>query len=251
MFKYGLKYMTGEVYDMRRILISGYLAIIVLTVCLANAALSSPNLDTSRQSALTKAGSFASPDGSPFASSTNIETIDMGKAAFGNSMPVNLTVSVMQSFSATQTAQAICGLTRFNFEIETLEVPMDGKAAKIMSVSPTYADAINPAAPCSYWISIIPITDYLDQGSPYNPAPAKQNTWANGVYSLSLRYIKEGSEMASKTFSFTVGANAAPSAAGRIDRIIAIDAVRSPRDLDPINQLNPQPEPPMPSNPSF
>jgi hypothetical protein len=63
--------------------------------------------------------------------------------------------------------------------------------------------------------------------------------------------MNEGSETVSKTFSFTIGANALLSEAEKINQIVAINEQRSPRDLDPINQLNPQPEPPMPSNPSF
>ena len=98
-FKYGCKDMATEVDDMRRILISACLAIIVLAACLASAALSSPNLDMSAQSALAKAGSFASSSVSSFATSINVEAIDTGKAASGNSKPVNLTVSVTQSFS--------------------------------------------------------------------------------------------------------------------------------------------------------
>ena len=251
-FKYGCKDMAREVDDMRRILISACLAIIILEACLASAALSSPNLDMSAQSALAKAGSFASSSVSSFATSINVEAIDTGKAASGNSMPVNLTVSVTQFFSdSNQAAEAICGLGRFNFEIDTLQVPPDGKAARIMSVSPTYDNFMYAPAPCSYWVSIIPITDYLNQGSPSNPAPGKQNTWVNGIYTISLRYMNEGSETVSKTFSFTIGANALLSEAEKINQIVAINEQRSPRDLDPINQLNPQPEPPMPSNPSF
>ena len=251
-FKYGCKDMAREVDDMRRILISACLAIIILEACLASAALSSPNLDMSAQSALAKAGSFASSSVSSFATSINVEAIDAGKATSGNSMPVNLTVDVTQFFSdSNQAAEAICGLGRFNFEIDTLEVPPDGKAARIMSVSPTYDNFMYAPAPCSYWVSIIPITDYLYQGSPSNPAPAKQNTWVNGIYTISLRYMNEGSETVSKTFSFTIGANAPLSETENINRIVAINEQRSPRDLDPINQLNPQPEPPMPSNPSF
>jgi len=230
--------MAEEVDDMRRILIPTCLAIIVLAACLASAALSSPNLDISQKSALAKAGSFASSS----AASINVETIDTGQAASGNSKPVNLTVSVTQLFSdSNQTAEAICGLGRFNFEIDTLEVPTDGKAARIMSVSPTYANFVYAPAPCSYWISIIPITDYLNQGSPASPSPGKQNTWVNGVYTLSLRYMNEGYETVSKTFSFTIGASASLGEAAKFNKI---NSKLSPRDVDPINQLNPQPEPP-------
>jgi hypothetical protein len=63
--------------------------------------------------------------------------------------------------------------------------------------------------------------------------------------------MNEGSESVSKTFSFTIGANEPLSDAAKINKIVAINSKRSPRDLDPINQLNPQPEPPMSSNPSF
>jgi len=106
---------------------------------------------------------------------------------------------------------------RLNFEIDTLEAPPDGKAARIMSVSPTYDNFEYAPAPCSYRVSIIPITDYLNQGSPSNQAPGKQNSWVTGIYTLSLRYMNEGSETVSKTFSFTIGANVPLSEAAKIN----------------------------------
>lgn len=226
---------------MKSILISACLAIIVLTACLASGVLSSPNLDISQKSALAEAGTFA-PSSIP---SINIETIDTGQAASGNSNSVNLTVNVTEFSSASNQAEAICGLSRFNFEIDMLEVPLDGKAARIMSVSPTHDNSIYAPAPCSYWISIIPITDYLNQGSPHKPSPAKQNTWKNGVYKLRLRYMNEGYEIASKTFSFTIGPSASLVGAAKLNKIVVINPKLSPWDLDPINQLNPQPEPPI------
>jgi hypothetical protein len=167
--------MAKEVDDIRKILFSACLAIIVLAACLASAALSSPNLDISHKSALAKAGSFASSSVSSFVPSINMEAIDTGQAASGNSKPVNLTVSVTLFSDSNQTAEAICGLDRSNFEIDTLEVPPDGKAARIMSVSPTQANFMYSPAPCRYWISIIPITDYLNQGSPTSPSPGKDH----------------------------------------------------------------------------
>jgi len=138
--------MAKEVADMRRILIPACLEIIVLAACLASAALSSPNLDISQKSALAKAGSFASSS-SP---SINVEAIDTGQAASGNSKPVNLTVSVIQSLNdSNQTAEFICGVGKFNFEIDTLEMPPDGKPARIMSVSPTYSNFMYALAPCN------------------------------------------------------------------------------------------------------
>jgi len=231
---------------MRIILIPAYLAIIVLTTCLASGALSSPN-DMSQQSTLAKTESFAMSS----APSINVIALDMGLAALGNSRPVNLTVNVTQIIGVAQTAETICGLNRFNFEIDTLELPPDGKAARIMSVSPTYASYMNPPAPCSYWISIIPIADYLNQGSPVNPSPAKQNTWVNGVYTLQLRYMNAGNEIASKTFSFTIGGSPSLGNTIELNKISAINSKRSPYEMDPIDQLNPQPEPPSPLNPSF
>jgi len=233
---------------MRDILIPACLAIIVLTACLASGALSSPNLDISQKSALANAGSFASSS----APSINVEAIDIGQAASGNSNPVNLTVNVTQlSSGSDQTAEAICGLERFNFEIYTLEVPPDGKAVRIMMVGPTHDNFMYAPAPCRYLISIIPITDYLNQGSTDKPSPGKQNTWENGVYTLRLIYINEGYEIASKTFSFTIGAGTLLGQTAKFNNIVAINPKLSPRDVDPINQLNPQPEPPIPSNPSF
>ena len=236
--------------DMRKILIPVCLAIIVLAACLASAAISLPNLDISPKSAPAKAGSFASSS-SP---SINVVAIDTGVAASGNSKPVNLSMSVTQFSSASnQTAEAICGLDRSNFEIDTLEMPSGGKAARIMSVSSTDANIVYASAPipCSYWISIIPITDYLNQNSPANPSPAKQNTWVNGVYTLRLRYMNGGSEMASKTFSFTIGTISSLVNAAKFTKTTVVNSKLSPRDVDPISQLNPQPEPPMQLNPSF
>ena len=235
---------------MRKILIPACIVIIVLAACLASAALSSPNLDMSQKSELTKAGSFASSS----APSINVVVIETGEAASGNSKPVNLTMSVTQFLGdSNQKAEAICGLDRSNFEIDTLEMPPGGKAARIMSVSPTQASSVYASAPvpCSYWISIIPITDYLNQGSPVNPSPGKQNTWVNGVYTLRLRYMNEGYETGSKTFSFTIGASASLIDAVKFKKTAAINSKLSPRDVDPISQLNPQPEPPMRLNPSL
>jgi hypothetical protein len=235
---------------MRNILILACLAIIALAACFPSAALSSPNLDINQRSvsaASAKAGSFASS----FAPSINVEAIDTGQAASGNNNPVNLTVNVTQFSGDSNQAEAICGLDRFDFEIDTLEAPPDGKAVHIMMVSPTHDNFMYAPAPCSYSISLIPVTDYLNQGSPANPSPGKQNTWENGVYTLSLRYLNEGYETVSKTFSFTIGAGTLLGQAAKFNNLIAINPKRSPRDVDPINQLNPQPEPPMPSSPSF
>jgi hypothetical protein len=236
--------------DMRKILIPVCLAIIVLAACLASAAISSPNLDTSQKSAQAKEGSFASSS----APSIKVVAIDTGAAASGNSRPVNLSMSVTQfSSDSNQTAEAICGLDRSNFEIDTLEMPPGGKAARIMSVSSTPANFVyaSDPVPCSYGISIIPIADYLNPGSPANPSPAKQNAWVSGAYTLRLRYMNEGSEMASKTFSFAIGASASLVNAAKFTKTAVINSKLSPRDVDPISQLNPQPEPPMQLNPSF
>lgn len=235
---------------MRKILIPVCLAFIVLAACLASAAISSPNLDISQKSAEAKAGSFASSN----APSINVVAIDTGVAASGNGKPVNLSMSVTQfSSDSNQIAEAICGLDRSNFEIDTLEMPPGGKAARIMSVSSIDANSVYASAPvpCSYLISIIPITDYLNQRSPANPSPAKQNTWVSGIYTLRLRYINEGSETVSKTFSFTIGTSSSLVNAVKFTETTVVNSRLSPRDVDPISQLNPQPEPPMLLNPSF
>ncbi|NTV27894.1 MAG: hypothetical protein HGA93_04345 [Methanothrix sp.] len=233
--------------DMKTTSILSYVAIIILTTCLASGALSSPNLAKSPQSALVETESFSMSS----APSINVIAIDTGLAAHGNSRPVNITVNVTQIMDSPKSAEAICGLDRFNFETDMFEVPSDGKDARIMSVSPTYAGYMNPPAPCSYWISIIPIADYLNQGSPANPSPAKQNTWVNGCYTLQLKYLNGGNEIASKTFSFTIGGSPSLGNTIELNRISAINSKRSPYEIDPIDQLNPQPEPPRPLNPSF
>lgn len=229
---------------MRKILIPACLAIIVLSACLASAAMPSPNSDISQKSASAKAGSgaFAS------APSVNVDAIDLGQAFSGNSKPVNLTVSVIQSLGGIQTSEAVCGLERNNFKIDTLEVPVGGKDARIMSVGPTYAIYTNPPGPCSYWISLIPTADYLNPGSP--SSPAKQNNWASGVYSIRLRYLNQGNEIAGKTFTITIGGNLPLVGAEKYNEVAAINT-KSPKDRNPINQLNPQPEPPKPTNPTF
>ncbi|HWQ18456.1 MAG TPA: hypothetical protein VN455_01675 [Methanotrichaceae archaeon] len=231
--------------DMKKILVPACMAIIVLAMSLAGAMLPSPNFDLNQKSTFAKAGSFTlSP-----APSINLGAIDIGQAASGNSMPVMLTANVTHFLSASKTTEAICGLEMFNFNIDTLEVPPGGKAARIMSVSPTYSSVMYAPASCSYLISIIPITDYLNSGSPNKPSPAKQNTWANGVYTLSLAYLDGGNEIASKTFSFTIGSSTSLADASKFNEVVEINPNLSPLDLDPINQLNPQPEPPKPINP--
>lgn len=176
---------------MKRVLIQSCLAVILLAMYSASAM---PNLDLAQKPTVANTGSFASS----LAPSININSVEMGQAAYGNFMPVNLTISVTQFLSDSKAVESVCGLERFDFEVDALEIPLNGKAARIMSVAPIYA-------PCSYLISIIPTTDYLNSGSPNRPSPAKQNTWVNGVYTLSLRYLKGGNEVASKTFSFTIG----------------------------------------------
>ena len=232
---------------MRRMLILACVAIVFLAAYLASAALPSPNSDMSLKSSAAKAGSGAFASSS--VPSVNVDAIDIGQAASGNSRPVNLTVSVIQSLGGIQMSEAICGLERNNFEIETLEVPPGGKDVRIMSVGSTYAGYTNPPAPCSYQISIFPTAEYLNPG--YPSSPAKQNNWVNGVYTVRLRYLNQGNEFAGKTFSITIGGSASSVAAEKIIDFAAINSKKSPLNMDPIDQLNPQPEPPMPINPSF
>ncbi len=82
------------------------------------------------------------------------------------------------------------------------------------------------------------------------PSPAKQNTWASGIYSIRLRYLNQGNEIASKTFSVTIGGSVPLVGAEKFNKVAAINS-KSLMELNPINQLNPQPEPPKPINPSF
>jgi len=230
---------------MKKFLVPACLMIIILAISLAGAVQPSPNLDINQKSALAKTGSFVLSS----APSINLGAIDIGQAAPGNSMVVTLTANVTQFLSDSKTVEAICGLERFNFEIDVLDMPPGGKAARIMSVSPIYASVMYAPAHCSYLISLIPITDYLNPGSPNKPSPSKQNTWVNGVYTLRLIYIDGGNEIASKTFSFTIGSSTSLVEASRFKRVVEIDPTLSPREVDPVNQLNPQPEPPRPINP--
>jgi hypothetical protein len=186
---------------MRKVLITTCLAIVFLSTSLAISVLQSPNLDMSQKSSFADLGSIAYST----VPSIDVEEINIEQAASGNSKPVNITANVTQFSSSSKTIESICGLGMSNFEIDSIEMPSGGKAARIMSVSPRHANFMYATAPCSYLISIIPITDYLNQGSPYKPSPAKQNTWVNGVYTLRLRYMNGGSEIASTTFSFTIG----------------------------------------------
>jgi hypothetical protein len=233
---------------MRNVPIPICLAIIILAMSPASAVMSTPNLDMSQKSAFADAGSIAfSP-----APSIDVEATDIGQAASGNSLPVNITANVTQYSSASKTTESICGLEMSNFEIETLEVPTNGNDVRIMSVSRRNANFMYaPAPPCNYWISIIPTTEYLGQESPYKPTPSKQNTWVDGVYTLRLRYISEGNEIASTTFSFTIGGDTSWVGASQFHRVTDSNSEKSPRNVNPIDQLNPQPEPPKPSNPSF
>jgi hypothetical protein len=137
-------------------------------------------------------------------------TLDTMQAASGNSLPVIFTTNLVQISSDSKSAEPICALEKSNFEIDTLEVPYGGKDARILSFSPTYASLMNAPASCSYLISIVPITDYLilepqSQQFSAKPSPTKQNTWVKGIYTLRLRYMNDGNEIASKTFSFTIG----------------------------------------------
>ena len=232
---------------MKKILIPICLTIIVLTAGLSNAVMSTPSLDTSNRYASADIGLLTySP-----APSIDVESIYIGQAANGNGMPVNITINATQFSNATKTKESICGLGMQNFEIETIEMPAGGKAARIMNVAPIHINFMYAPTPCRYLISIIPITEYLGQESPYKPTPSKQNTWVNGVYTLRLRYVCEGTEAASTTFSFTIGGDTSWVGASQFHRVTDSSSGISPRDMNPIDQLNPQPEPPMPSNPSF
>jgi hypothetical protein len=237
---------------MRKILISACLAVIILAPFLGSGALSSPNLDMNQKSGFAEAGSIALS----YAPSITVMAADLGKAASGNSNPVNITVNVTELSSNSSISEAVCGLDRFNFEIDTLEVPPDGKALRIMMVNQENPNFMYAPAPCSYRTSIVPISDYLDQGSPNKPSPSRQNVWANGLYTFRLRYLNDGSETISDAFSFKIGPDGSLSQASRSSKIAVANPKLPVRDsgniihLDPINQLNPQPEPPMPVKPS-
>ena len=82
---------------MRKILIFACLAVIVLAPFLVSGALSSPNLDMNKKSALAGAGSIALS----YAPSITVMAEDLGKAASGNSNPVNLTVNVTELSSSS------------------------------------------------------------------------------------------------------------------------------------------------------
>lgn len=119
----------------------------------------------------------------------NIGLIKVSPAHAGNSMPVNMSISLI--LPATQ--QTVCGLGASNFKLDTLMVPPYGPAIVIKNVFAISAIAINQSPSCVYWISMVPTS--------YN---GKQYTWVSGTYTLKLYYIKNGQQIANKTFSFRV-----------------------------------------------
>jgi len=176
----------------------------------------------------------------------NINAVDVGQASSGNSRPVNITVNVTQGSDASFPRQSVCGLDRFDFQLDTIELPPNGYAARIMSVTPVQNNFMYAPAPCSYLISLIPVSDYLNQESPAKPSPAKPHSWTSGIYIFQLTWVKEGNEIARKSFSISIGEVGFPHQSSEISPLPAMNSRSSWHGIDPIDQLNPQPEPPRP-----
>lgn len=115
----------------------------------------------------------------------NLNGINFGQAAPGNSWPVNLTVNV------TQMGNGICNLNASNFKLDTITVPPNGSAVVIKSVTlAPHPNFMYGSSPCSYWVLVVPDNNH-----------GRQNTWANGNYTLRLDYLNGGKQLAkSKVF---------------------------------------------------
>jgi hypothetical protein len=118
--------------------------------------------------------------------SINISRINPMGAAAGNSKEAVIEVNV------TELGGYACGLDINNFRLETLKAPYHGQKIAIYSVRSSAVAIGHPHAPCIYSINVAPAGN---QGGQY--------TWGEGAYNLQLDYIKNGRQLANKTFNFT------------------------------------------------
>ena len=95
--------------------------------------------------------------------------------------------------TVTQSGYFFCGLNAGNFILETLKTPPNGHDVVINSVGVAYTSTKGGHSSCNYSINVAPASN---QGGQY--------TWGNGTYNLQLDYIKDGQQLANKTFNFTV-----------------------------------------------
>ena len=119
--------------------------------------------------------------------SININRINPMGAAPGNSNRLIIDASVIQS------GYFVCGLNAGNFILNTLEAPSNGHQFVIYSIGVSSTSIGGYHSSCNYSISVAPASN---QGEQY--------TWGEGTYSLQLDYIKNGRQLANKTFNFTV-----------------------------------------------
>lgn len=129
------------------------------------------------------------PNPQMFAPFINIFSIKIAPAAPGNSEPVTAGVKVQSAIKK----EDICGLDASNFKLETITVPPGGAAVVIKNVYATSSTAVNQPVDCNFWLELVP-TSF--QGTQY--------TWLTGTYTLKLYYLKDGQQIADKTFSFRV-----------------------------------------------
>ncbi|MDD1751964.1 MAG: hypothetical protein LUQ38_02600 [Methanotrichaceae archaeon] len=105
----------------------------------------------------------------------------------GNSNMMAIDVSV------TQLGNSICGLNADNFILDTLKVPSNGQNVAIYSVGASSASRGGSHSSCNYSLNLAPASY---QG--------KQYTWVEGIYTFQLGYVKNGQQLANRTFNFTV-----------------------------------------------
>jgi hypothetical protein len=133
-----------------------------------------------------------SAPGTPVRTSIKIGYIDYGSAAPGNSEPVTIGVSVLN----TLYPNGICGLDKSNFKIE---VPTHGfgyTAIAIKNVLGVSSTAVGSPISCSYGVQIAP---GIYQG--------KQYKWANSPGAFNLYYFKGENQIAVATFNLKMYAN--------------------------------------------
>lgn len=153
-------------------LILASLMIVVLTVNIIDAATPLPNMALNSKPVIVHTDVVVP--------TININGIDIGQAAPGNSWPVNITLNV------TQMGNDICNLSVSDFKVDTLNVPPGGSAIDIKSVTlAPHRNFMYGPSKCNYWVLLVPGTN-----------SDKQNKWVQGNYTLQLEYVKGGKQLA-------------------------------------------------------
>ena len=118
--------------------------------------------------------------------SININRINPKDAAAGNSNNVAIDISIGQF------ENFLCGLNEDNFIINTLSAPLDGHNASIYSVGAS-STSRGGSPSCNYSINIAPAR-YQDN----------QYLWGDGNYTFQIDYVRNGQQLANKTFNLTI-----------------------------------------------